>query len=242
MQTLPAQDRLIVSLDLPNLRKAEELFEKIGNKPRFYKIGYEFFYGVGKRGLDLATRQGANIFLDLKLHDIPNTVSKAVEQLVSLNVKMLTLHISGGGAMMSAAREAAEKSSAQLGLERPLLLGVTVLTSMEQQDLILDGSSLDLDELVVRRALLAQSHGLDGVICSPKEAALIKKMSGGGLLTVTPGVRLSDDHGDQKRVMTPKEAMENGSDYLVVGRPIHGAADPAAAFDAIIENMKEGLA
>lgn len=241
MLKIPAEDRLIVPIDLKDYQKAEELMEKIGHKARFFKIGYEFFYGSGPKGLELAARNGAKIFLDLKLHDIPNTVGKAVEQLISLNVQMLTIHISGGAAMMEAAREAAERKAAELRIQRPLLLGVTVLTSMEQKDLSLDGCSIDLDELVIRRALLAQSHGLDGVICSPKEAALIKKMSGGGLITVTPGVRLSDDHGDQKRVSTPKEAMENGSDYLVVGRPIHGAADPSKAFDAIIENMKEGL-
>ena len=144
--------------------------------------------------------------------------------------------------MLEAAREAAERRASALGIRRPLLLGVTVLTSINETDLLTDGIQVGLEELVIRRALFAQTHGVDGVICSPKEAASIKKMSGGGLVTVTPGIRMTAEHGDQKRVTTPMEAMIGGSDYIVVGRPIYGAANPSQAFDDIIANMKEGLA
>ena len=239
---IPAENRLIVPMDVESLEKAEILFDQLSQKVRFFKVGYELYYASGRKGIDLAKSKGAKIFLDLKLHDIPNTVAKAVEQLVNCGVDMLTLHISGGAPMMEAAREAAERRAGILGIKRPTLLGVTVLTSMTESDLQSDGIQIGLEELVIRRALFAQTHGIDGVICSPKEAASIKKMSGGGLITVTPGIRLSEDHGDQKRVTTPMEAMRGGSDYIVVGRPIYAAANPSQAFDDIIANMKEGLA
>jgi len=239
---IPVENRLIVPMDVESLEKAEILFSQIGHKVRFFKVGYELYYASGRKGIDLAKSNGAKIFLDLKLHDIPNTVGKAVEQLMNYGVDMLTLHISGGGPMLEAAREAAERRSAVLGIPRPILLGVTVLTSIGENDLQSDGIQIGLEELVIRRALFAQTHGVDGVICSPKEAASIKKMSGGGLITVTPGIRLTDEHGDQKRVTTPMEAMQGGSDYIVVGRPIYAAANPSQAFDQIITNMKEGLA
>lgn len=241
MDRLSIENRLIVPMDVADFRQAEQLFEQVGRKARFFKVGYELFYGSGAKAVELAKSKGARVFLDLKLHDIPNTVAKAVEQLMNLGVDMLTLHISGGGPMLNAAREAAEKRSAQLGIARPLLLGVTVLTSIGEEDLRQDGIQLGLEELVIRRALFAQAHGIDGVICSPLEAASIKKMSGGGLVTVTPGIRLSDAHGDQKRVTTPADAMRNGSDFIVVGRPIYAAANPSLAFDEVIQNMKEGL-
>lgn len=238
---IPAENRLIVPMDVESLEKAEILFDMLGHKVRFFKVGYELYYTAGRKGIDLAKSKGASIFLDLKLHDIPNTVAKAVEQLVNYGVDMLTLHISGGAPMMEAAREAAERRAALLGIKRPTLLGVTVLTSISENDLQSDGIQIGLEELVIRRALFAQTRGMDGVICSPKEAASIKKMSGGGLITVTPGIRLVEDHGDQKRVTTPMEAMRGGSDYIVVGRPIYAAANPSQAFDEIIANMKEGL-
>lgn len=242
MDIIPVENRLIVPMDVPSLAKAEQLFDQIGHKVCFFKIGYELYYASGRQGIDLAKSKGAKLFLDLKLHDIPNTVSKAVEQLVNYGIDMLTLHISGGGPMLEAAREAAERRASALGIRRPLLLGVTVLTSINETDLQTDGIQVGLEELVIRRALFAQTHGVDGVICSPKEAASIKKMSGGGLITVTPGIRMTAEHGDQKRVTTPMEAMIGGSDYIVVGRPIYDAANPSQAFDDIIANMKEGLA
>ena len=241
MEQLNLRDRLIVALDYPDLPSAEHLVNSVSSQVGYFKVGFELYLAAGPKAIALAKQNDAKVFLDLKLHDIPNTVGKAVEQLINYGVNMMTVHISGGAAMIHAAREAAERRSAALGITRPLILGVTVLTSLNEEDLLQDGNSLGLDELVVRRALLAQANGADGVICSPREAALVKRFFGGTLYTVTPGIRMITVQDDQKRVTTPAAAMAGGSDYIVVGRAITAAEDPAAAVQAILQNMKEGL-
>jgi len=228
---MPAQDKLIVALDVPEAAEALALAKTLAGSVGLFKIGMELFYAAGPRVVEQVVELGQKVFLDLKLHDIPNTVSAAVRSVRNLGVSMLTLHVSGGPEMLKAARAAAGDVT---------LLGVTVLTSLSAEDLKLLGITDGPREQVVRLAGLAAAAGLDGVICSPLEAAAVKK-AGGRLLAVTPGIRPAGDNpGDQKRVLTPREAILQGADYLVVGRPITRAADPVAAAKKIAREMEAG--
>ena len=241
MITLSPKDRLIVPLDVPHYEDAEQLYQLLSPEVHWFKVGYEMFYASGRSITDMLTRNNTQFFLDLKLHDIPNTVGKGMEQLVETGMSMVTVHTSGGKAMMMAAREAAEKRSTELGIPRPLLLGVTVLTSLSEEDLQADGFALSVAEIVRRRSVLAMESGLDGIVCSPAEASLVKEATGGKLFTVTPGIRPQAAGDDQQRVATPFAAIQSGSDYLVVGRPIYAAVDPLAAAQAVLKEIKEAL-
>ena len=242
MTKLLPQDRLIVPLDVPHYEDAELLYQLLSPSVRWFKVGYEMFYASGRSITDMLARNNTKFFLDLKLHDIPNTVGKGMEQLVETGMSMITVHTSGGQAMMMAAREAAEKRSAELGVPRPLILGVTVLTSLSAEDLAADGYNLTLAEIVHRRSVLALDSGLDGIVCSPAEASVVKEATGGKLFTVTPGIRPRAAVDDQRRVATPFEAIRGGSDYLVVGRPIYAAADPLVAAQSVLKEIEEALA
>ena len=236
--TIKINERLIVPLDLPNYEEAEAMVHLLSPTVTYFKVGMELYYAAGRNATNLVKHSKAKIFLDLKLHDIPNTVARALDQLTEIGVDMINVHISGGETMLKAAREAVETRAAHLGIDRPKLLGVTVLTSISDEDLQQDGYNETVLELVKRRTLLALECGLDGIVCSPKEAGLVKEVSAGKLFTVTPGIRLIEAGDDQKRVTTPEVAINGGSDYLVVGRPITQAADPLAAareFQRIIE-------
>lgn len=194
----------------------------------FLKIGMELFYAEGPEIVREIKRRGHKIFLDLKLHDIPNTVKKAMAVLSSLDVDICNLHAAGASQMMRAAIEGLTREDGT----RPLLIAVTMLTSTDQEtmekDLLIERP---MDEVVMHYALTAKNAGLDGVVCSPLEAGKVHEVCGEGFLTVTPGIRFADnDRGDQKRVMTPAEAARIGSDYIVVGRPITAAEDPVAAY------------
>lgn len=214
---------------------AEETFAFLdcfkGRKP-FVKIGMELFYAEGPSIVREIKRRGHKIFLDLKLHDIPNTVKKAMAVLSRLDVDICNLHAGGTVAMMQAALEGLTRPDGT----RPLLIAVTQLTSTNQesmeQDLLIREP---IDKVVMHYAANAKKAGLDGVVCSPLEAGKVHEVCGNGFLTVTPGVRFADgDKGDQKRVMTPAEAKKIGSDYIVVGRPITAAADPVAAYERCV--------
>ena len=197
-----------------------------GGKP-FVKIGMELFYAEGPSIVRAVKERGHRVFLDLKLHDIPNTVKKAMAVLSSLDADIVNLHAAGTTAMMTAALEGLTRSDGS----RPLLIAVTQLTST-------DRIREPIDEVVLHYALTARSAGLDGVVCSPLEAGKVHEVCGAGFLTVTPGVRFSDGaKGDQKRVTTPAEAKAIGSDYIVVGRPITAAADPAAAYERCVREF-----
>lgn len=241
MHQIPTQERLIAALDLPHYEQAESLVQSLYPTVQYFKIGMEMFYASGRPVAELVLRTGAKLFLDLKLHDIPNTVARALEQLTEIGAHMINVHIAGGEAMLVASREAVEKRAAQLGVPRPLLLGVTVLTSTTQEELQADGHPLSPKELVRRRAELALKTGLDGIVCSPLEAALVKEVSGGRLFTVTPGIRPISREDDQRRIATPTDAIKGGSDYLVVGRPIYAAADPLASAQAIQREIEEAV-
>ena len=228
-----ADDRLIVALDVPNIVQGLELTRKIGDAVSFYKIGYQLVFAGG---LDLARnlkRDGKKVFLDMKLLDIDNTIAKAVENIVGMNLDMLTLHAYPKA--MRAAVEAAKGSDL-------CLLGVTVLTSMDDGDLAAAGYSLSAEELVLARARDAKVAGMGGIVASAQEAQKIRQTIGTELAVVTPGIRpAGGEVGDQKRVMTPAMAISAGASHLVVGRPIIAAADPKSAADAIVADITAAL-
>ncbi len=220
------KEKIIVAMDFPTGREALALAEKLRGLVGVFKIGLELFISEGPSLVRAFRNEGHGVFLDLKLHDIPNTVVRSVEAALALDVRMLTLHTSGGGAMMAAAAKARQAAQA-----RTILLGVTVLTSLDDSDLEKIGLRPPVSEQVERLAGLASESGLDGLVCSPHEAGMLKKkFAARPLLLVTPGIRPPGAAtGDQKRTMTPQEAFSAGADYLVVGRPITAAPDPVEA-------------
>ena len=223
---------VIIACDFASGAKTLEFLERFGAKKPFVKIGMELFYAEGPSIVEKIKNRGHKIFLDLKLHDIPNTVKKSMSVLSGLNVDMTNLHAAGGSKMMSAAVEGLTRPDGT----RPILIAVTQLTSTDSEtlknELLIE---TPMAETVMRYAENAKNSGLDGVVCSPLEAQAVHKRCGNSFLTVTPGVRFADgDIGDQKRVMTPAEAKKAGSDYIVVGRPITAADDPVAAYERCV--------
>lgn len=223
---------VIVACDFSSKEQVMGFLDRFTGRKPFVKIGMELFYAEGPQIVREIKARGHKIFLDLKLHDIPNTVKKAMSVLSGLDVDMTNLHASGTRRMMEAAIEGLTRPDGS----RPILIAVTQLTSTDQQameeDLLINRP---IDEVVMHYAQNAEQAGLDGVVCSPLEAGKVHEACGGDFITVTPGVRFADgDKGDQKRVMTPAQAKEIGSDYIVVGRPITAAEDPVAAYERCI--------
>lgn len=228
--------KIIVALDVDNKTKALALISQLPEITTF-KIGLTLFTAEGPSLLEEINRLGKGVFLDLKLHDIPNTVAGAVKMGVRHGASMMTLHTSGGEEMMVRAVEAAHEAS-QGNTTKPLLMGVTVLTSLKDQQLKEIGMTLNAAGQVLHLARIARRAGLDGVVCSPLEIELIKKEFGNDLLIVTPGIRPDWAAAqDQKRIMTPSQAVEKGADYLVIGRPIIAASSPQAAFEKIRQEL-----
>ncbi len=223
---------VIVACDFSSAEQTFAFLDKFTGRKPFVKIGMELYYAEGPEIVRQIKARGHKIFLDLKLHDIPNTVKKAMKVLSQLDVDICNLHASGTTAMMQAALEGLTRPDGS----RPLLIAVTQLTSTDQQSMERDLLIHEpMDEVVMHYAETAKNAGLDGVVCSPLEAGKVHARCGKSFLTVTPGVRFADgDVGDQKRVMTPKQAKEIGSDYIVVGRPITAAGDPVAAYERCI--------
>lgn len=235
---LPAE-RIYVAVDTTETGEAARLAGMLGGTIGGIKLGLEFFAARGPDGVR-AVMSGLDLplFLDLKLHDIPNTVAGALRAVVPLAPAFITLHASGGAAMMRASAEAVTEAAASAGVPRPRLLGVTVLTSLDDADLEEVGQGLPAAGQVRRLALLAQACGLDGVVCSPAEVAELRTLLGPGFVLMVPGIRPEGgEAGDQKRVMTPRAAVAAGADHLVIGRPITRAEDPAAAARAIVETL-----
>ncbi len=225
----PGEPRIIVALDFSNEATAMSLVEKLDPKLCRLKVGKELFTSSGPRLVEKLTSKGYEIFLDLKFHDIPNTVAKACEAACKLGVWMLNVHASGGSQMMQAAREAVDKSDLH-----PYLIAVTVLTSMNESTLREIGIQTDLKSHVMHLAKLAERAALDGVVCSAEETMTLRKNLGSDFCLVTPGIRLigANSH-DQSRVVTPRNAIELGSSYLVIGRPITQSDDPIATLNQI---------
>ncbi len=226
---------VIIALDFAGAKETLEFLDLFGEKKPFVKIGMELFYAEGPSIVKEIKNRGHKIFLDLKLHDIPNTVKKAMKVLSSLDADMCNLHAAGASEMMKAAIEGLTREDGT----RPLLIAVTQLTSTDERTLreeLLIGTSME--QTVQSYALNAKKSGLDGVVCSPLEAGKVHELCGGNFLTVTPGVRFADgDQGDQKRIATPERARMLGSDYIVTGRPITAARDPKAAYERCVKEF-----
>ncbi len=228
---------VIVACDFSSAEAVYSFLDKFTGKKPFVKIGMELFYAEGPDIVRQIKKRGHRIFLDLKLHDIPNTVKKAMAVLSGLDVDIVNLHAAGTTAMMEAALEGLTRPDGT----RPLLIAVTQLTSTDQESMERDLLIHEpMAEVVIHYAETAKNAGLDGVVCSPMEAAAVHDRCGRDFLTVTPGVRFAEgDRGDQKRVMTPAEAKKIGSDYIVVGRPITAAADPVAAYERCVAEFTD---
>jgi len=226
---------VIIACDFPSEAKVLEFLDKFSGKKPFVKIGMELFYGAGPQIVKEIKKRGHKIFLDLKLHDIPNTVKKSMAVLSGLDVDLCNLHAAGTVNMMKAALEGLTRPDGT----RPLLIAVTQLTSTDQESLEKDLLiNRPMDEVVMHYAMNAKNSGLDGVVCSPLEAGKVHELCGKDFITVTPGVRFADGEiGDQKRVMTPAQAKAIGSDYIVVGRPITAAEDPVAAYERCVNEF-----
>lgn len=233
-----AGSRVIVALDYPEAKPALELAARLDPAACRLKVGKELFTAAGPDLVRHLVAKGFGVFLDLKFHDIPNTTAAACRAAADLGVWMLNVHASGGRRMMEAAREAVDKSE-----HRPLLIGVTVLTSMDEAALREIGIARSPREQVLHLAGLVQQSGLDGVVCSAQEAGDLRARFDAGLALVTPGIRpAGTDAGDQSRIMTPGSAIRAGSDYLVIGRPITQAADPLSALQQINQEVEKELA
>ena len=218
---------IIVAIDEINFEKASNIIDDLNSEKCMIKIGSIAFNSIGSEIISYAHSKGFEIFLDLKLHDIPNTVKKSIEGIISQPIKMLTIHISGGKEMMTAAMEAVSGTGIKV-------FGVTALTSLSDDD-TQEIYRRNTSEQVNAMLDLAESAGIDGIVCSPHELKLVKKRD--KLLSITPGIRLQDSNDDQKRVMTPKEAINLGADFLVIGRPITGAQNIGEALDEIFQNI-----
>lgn len=223
---------LIIALDYPSVEQSLAMADRLDPQLCRVKVGKELFTSAGPVVVEELQRRGFEVFLDLKFHDIPNTTSKAVKAAVDLGVWMVNIHASGGRRMMEACRDVVETSS-----HKPLLIAVTVLTSIAPEEL----AELDLpspERQVLNLAGLAQQSGMDGVVCSAQEAVLLKREIGQGFTLVTPGIRPEgDDKGDQRRIVTPAQAVQNGSDYLVIGRPVTQSDNPIAKLQDIITTL-----
>lgn len=230
---MPKNERLVVALDVKSLDEAKAMVDRLIPAVKIFKVGLGLFTLCGPAAVKMVNDKSGKVFLDLKFHDIPNTVASAVKSASDLGVFMLNVHSLGGSEMMRKAAETVKGLS-----ERPLILGVTILTSMDQRAISEVGIGKGMEEEVLNLAAMAKESGLDGVVASPQETSAIRKKLGKDFIIVTPGVRPSwAAAGDQKRIATPAEAIKAGADYIVVGRPIVEADDPAEAARKIIEEM-----
>jgi orotidine-5'-phosphate decarboxylase len=229
---------IIAALDVPSAEQALKLAGQLAPAVGAFKIGKELFVSAGPDIVKKIRATGAAVFLDLKFHDIPNTVAKAVAAAVRLDVQMTTIHTSGGGEMMRAAEKSAQETAKSLGWPAPLVLGVTVLTSSNHETLAEIGCEADMEKQVTRLAQLAVQSGLRGLVCSPLEIAALRKILPAHIQLVTPGIRTGAEKADdQKRTLTPREAMQAGANWLVIGRPIYAAENPRLAAEKILESI-----
>jgi orotidine-5'-phosphate decarboxylase len=242
LMTQPAtndpKDKIIFALDVEHFTEAQQWVNLLKDHVGIFKVGKQLFTHAGPKVVDMIRKKGQKVFLDLKFHDIPTTVAKAGEEATKLNITMFNLHGLGGFEMMKKTVEASRSVAKKLGIPKPLVLAVTILTSMDEAVLKEVGIQGPLLDEVARLALLSLKAGVDGVVASPRETGIIRQQCGEKFLIVTPGIRLpSDKRDDQKRTMTPKEAIQAGANYLVIGRPIKEAKDPLEAVQRIIEDI-----
>lgn len=242
--SIQARDRLILAVDTSSMEEARQYLDELHEHVGVFKIGLQLFTRYGPEILKVFQSKGAKIFLDCKFLDIPNTVAKASEEATAHGVQMFTIHACGGTSMLSASADAVQKKAAQLQIPAPTILAVTVLTSISQTVLANElNVSAPLEEQVLKLAKQCQENGVTGIVASPEESARLRQELGTTMLIVTPGVRPSwADANDQSRFTTPFEAIKNGSDYLVVGRPITQAKDPKDAARKIVAEIEEALA
>lgn len=239
--SLSPGQKIIFALDVSDLDEARKFVRLLKGRTGFFKVGMELFTAFGKEAVRAVQAEGGRVFLDLKFHDIPNTVSRAAEEAVKMGVDMLNLHASGGTEMMRETAERCRKAAEKMNRPKPILLAVTLLTSLDENNLREVGLLGPVAERVVSLAGLAKQAGIDGVVASPQEILPIRQRCGGHFVIVTPGIRpafVEAKKDDQKRVLTAKEAVSLGADYIVVGRPIRLAPDPAAAMDKLIEEIR----
>ena len=236
---MDSKERIIVALDTADMRIAKKLISSLKDLVKMFKVGNEFFTAHGPKAVQVVRDAGAEIFLDLKYHDIPNTVAQAARSAVNLGVSMFNVHASGGLQMMQEACMACADEARKRNLPSPKLIGVTLLTSLSQEEVTKQiGISKSINDTVLHYAELVQKAGLDGVVASPREIELIRSKFGSKFLIVTPGIRPAwAERGDQERIMTPKDALKLGADYIVIGRPITGAKDPREAALRIFEEL-----
>jgi len=239
--SIPYRDRIIVALDTHDIVLCQRLLASLKDEIKLFKVGKELFTACGNEAIAAIHDVGARCFLDLKYHDIPNTVAKASSVACRRGIFMFNVHACGGKKMMKAARDAVLGEAKMRGIEPPIILGVTVLTSLSEEEMQKEiGISRSLNEQVVHLARMTKEAGLDGVVASAKEITLIKESLGDDFLVVTPGIRPTwSSKQDQTRVVTPKDAFDMGADYLVIGRPITASADPKAAAQRIIEELEQ---
>jgi orotidine-5'-phosphate decarboxylase len=234
-------DKIILALDVDSFEAAEKMVKKLSGTVGMYKVGKQLFTRCGPRIIEMIHAHRGRVFLDLKFHDIPNTVARAVEEACKHNVFMLTVHALGGKKMMAEAVAAAAAMCRDTSSSPPLIVAVTILTSMSQEDLKELGMDAPVESAVSRLTALARQAAVAGVVASAREAPLIRAACGEKFIIVTPGIRpRGSAHGDQKRIVTPAEALSAGSNYLVIGRPILEAADPVLAASEIIAEMENG--
>ncbi len=234
---MEARDRIILALDFDDFEAARKVVREYRNDVGMFKVGKQLFTCCGTTIVDFIRKEGGRVFLDLKYHDIPNTVSKAGVEAVKLGVEMFNVHASGGYTMMKETRAAVEQAAAEMGVPRPLIIAVTVLTSLDGAELRRMGIETPLAELARRLTLLTKEAGLDGVVASGQEAAMIRGLCGADFVIVTPGVRVEETKDDQKRTITPGDAVRAGATYIVLGGTVMQAPDPHAKLLKIREEM-----
>lgn len=231
--------KLIVAIDTNEFDKAKELIDKLEDSVDIFKVGLEQYVATRGKTVDYLNKKEKKVFLDLKFHDIPNTMQSAVRAAVRDKVWMITIHVSDMEGMRQCAKACKEEAE-KLGIEKPIIVGVTVLTSLSNEDLVDIGCNLTTEELAIKRAKLAKKAGIDGIVCSAKEVGKIVEVCGEDFVKVCPGIRPSGEEvGDQKRVVTPKDAIKNGASFLVVGRPITKAQNPKLVAQNINKEIEE---
>ncbi|OQX54475.1 MAG: orotidine 5'-phosphate decarboxylase [Candidatus Omnitrophica bacterium 4484_213] len=235
------KNKLIISLDVPNLRTAERLIDELSPLVEIFKVGSQLFTATGPKIINLLHKRKKEVFLDLKFYDIPHTVAEVARAATRLGVFMFNVHGIGGLKMMQAAAKATEEETEKLKIKKPLILGVTLLTSFNEQMLKETGVSKQVDDYVLYLAQQVKKAGLDGIVASPQELRFLRENLGESFIMVTPGIRFPatcSGEDDQKRIATPKEAIKNGADYIVVGRPIIAAESPKEAAGQLISSVR----